>query len=70
MVCPQGEIKMSVDIEMTELLGSEKIVYFNIGNNRCSAKVPPEFLSDGKLELAFNKEDLYLFDKATGERIS
>ena len=70
MVCPQGEIKMSVDIEMTELLGSEKIVYFNIGNNRCSAKVPPEFSSDGKLELAFNKEDLYLFDKETGERIS
>ena len=69
MVCEDGDIKLEVDVDMTELLGSEKIAYFNIGTDRCSAKLPPEHSDGGKLELSIRREDLYLFDKETGERI-
>ena len=69
MVCEDCDIKLEVDVDMTELLGSEKIAYFNIGAGRCSAKLPPEHSDGGKLELSIRREDLYLFDKETGERI-
>lgn len=68
MVCG-GEIKLSVNIELTELLGSEKIAYFNIGNKKCSAKLPADFKIDETLELSINPADLYFFDKETGKRI-
>ena len=32
-----------VDIDITELLGSEKIAYFNIGDKKCSAKLPADY---------------------------
>ena len=68
MVCG-GEIKFSVNIDITELLGSEKIAYFNIGDKKCSAKLPADFNIDKTLELSIHPKDLYFFDKETGARI-
>ena len=68
MVCG-GEIKLSVNIDITELLGSEKIAYFNIGDKKCSAKLPADFNIDKTLELSINPKDLYFFDKETGARV-
>ena len=65
----QGNIKKTVDVEITELLGSERIVYFNIGNKKCSAKLPADYVVEKTLELSIKPEDLYLFDKETGKRI-
>ena len=42
MVCG-GDIKMTVDIEITELLGSEKIAYFTIGDKKCSANLNADY---------------------------
>ncbi len=67
MICG-GKIKKTVDIEITELLGSEKIVYFNIGDKKCSAKLPADYNFDKTLELSIREEDLYKFDKS-GKRI-
>ncbi len=67
MVCG-GNIKKVVDIEITELLGSEKIAYFSIGNKKCSAKLPAEYSFGGTLELSIREVDLYKFDK-NGNRI-
>ena len=64
-----GNIKFNVDVDITELLGSEKIVYFNIGNKKCSAKLPADFNVGKTIELSIKPEDLYLFDKETGKRI-
>ncbi len=67
MICG-GEIKKTVDIEITELLGSEKIVYFNIGDKKCSAKLPADYNFNKTLELSIHENDMYKFDK-TGKRI-
>lgn len=64
-----GDIKLTVKVDITELLGSEKIVYFNIKNTKCSAKLSADFQLDETLELSINPEDLYFFNKETGTRI-
>ena len=63
-----GNIKRTVDVEITELLGSERIVYFNIGNKKCSAKLPAEYNIEKTLDLSINESDMYKFD-SEGKRI-
>lgn len=68
MVC-DGNIKKIVNIEITELLGSEKVAYFSIGEHKCSAKLPADYNLTTTLELSIREEDLYKFDKNTGKRL-
>jgi len=64
-----SEIKLDVEVNMTELLGSEKIAYFNVGESKCSAKFSADYEFSKTLCLNINKSDVYLFDKKTGNRI-
>jgi len=68
MVCG-GSIKLNVAVDIQELLGSEKFVYFNIGDKKCSAKLPADYDVKDSLELSINPDDIYLFDKETGSNI-
>ncbi len=68
MICG-GSIKLTVNIEISELLGSEKIAYFNIGDKKCSAKLPADYNIGKTLELSINPQDLYFFNKEDGKRI-
>lgn len=74
MLCGQDissdKINLTVNIEMTELLGSEKIAYFNIGKSKCSAKLSAEYPLGKTLDISIRKEDIYLFDKETGKRVN
>ena len=63
-----GNIRKTVNVEITELLGSERIVYFNIGDKKCSAKLPAEYNIDTTLDLSINENDMYKFD-TDGNRI-
>ncbi len=65
-----GEFKLTVNIDMTELLGSEKIAYFTIGENKCSAKLSADFKFEKTLDLSINRNDIYLFDKESSKRIN
>ena len=69
MTNPSGRIKLNVKVEMTELLGSEQIAYFNIGENRCSAKLSAEQNIGEYLELSLDSNEFLYFDQKTGERI-
>lgn len=64
-----GDIKLSVNVDITEMLGSEIIVYFNIGDKKCSAKLPSDTKVGKTLDICINSHDLYKFNKQTGERI-
>lgn len=64
-----GDIKLSVNVDITEMLGSEIIVYFNIGDKKCSAKFPSDTKVGKTLDICINSHDLYKFNKQTGERI-
>lgn len=65
-----GEIRLTIDVDISEMLGSEKVVYFNVGTSKCSAKLPVETLISDKIELSIKEEDLYLFDKESGKRVN
>jgi len=70
MVNPTGKIKLKVKTEMTELLGSEQIIYFSIGKNKCCARVSTDFLIEDYIELSFDENNFLYFDKITGERLA
>lgn len=70
MTSSDGEIKLGARVDMSEMLGSEKIVYFFIGGTRCSVKLPPTFVVDENIILKINKKHIFLFDKDTGERLA
>lgn len=69
MTSPEGDVKLAVKVDISEMLGSEKIAYFNIGSTKCSIKLPPDFSIDEDLILRIDKNNLFLFDNQTGERI-
>lgn len=69
MTSADGDVKLAVKVDMSEMLGSEKIVYFYIGNTKCSVKLPPTFAVDEDLILKINKKNLFLFENETGARI-
>lgn len=58
-----GNIRKTVEVEITELLGNEKIIYFSIGNSKCSAKIPADFEVGKTIEISVNENDMYMFDK-------
>ena len=64
-----GDIRITAEVDITEMLGSEKIVYFNLGQTKCSAKLSVENKFDKTVELSVNPDDIYLFDKETGLRV-
>ena len=69
MTSVDGELKLAVKVDMSEMLGSEKIVYFYVGKTRCSVKLPPNFIIEDDLILKIDKNNLYFFDKETGKRL-
>ena len=61
------EIKAKVDI--SEMLGSEKIVYFNINDIKCSAKIDAQKQFGEEITLKIDPKDFLFFDVETKERI-
>lgn len=64
---PNCDITVKVDI--SEMLGSEKIVYFNINDSKCSAKVDAQKQFGDEITLKINTEDFLFFDVETKKRI-
>ena len=63
-------VKFSADVEICEMLGSEKIVYFSIQGKKCSVKLPPDYVVSNRIELAPDVKNMIFFDKSTGENVS
>jgi len=68
-ISTDGEIKLPVSIDIEEMLGSEKIVYFEVNGAKCCAKLPPEKQIEKQASLAFSLRDVHLFDAQTGMKI-
>ena len=64
-----GDIKFSTEVDIVEMLGSEKIVYFEIQGKKCSAKLSPDTCVKKQVELSVSLENMLFFDKETEKRI-
>lgn len=62
--------RLTIIPELTEMLGSEKLVHFNIAGKSVTAKLPPDFaLEVGKqVELSIDKAKILLFNLKTQVR--
>ena len=69
MTSPDGDITLTADIDISEMLGSETVVYFSLGSSKCCAKLDSDVNLSGRIEIKIKTSDLYKFDKASGERI-
>ena len=62
-------VTFEADVEINEMLGSENIVYFNIGDAKCSAKLPAEYEFGKSIKLGLNSDKLLLFDPESTKRL-
>lgn len=66
---PDGNIKFSAKVRITEMLGSKKIVYFDCNNKECLAEMPAENEYKCDILLSVKSEDILFFDAETEQRI-
>ena len=64
-----GEYKITVKPEIVEMTGGERLVYFDINNSKCVAKLPIDYKVDDKIDLKLAVKDMYFFDKDTEENL-
>lgn len=68
-LCDCANVELNVSVDISEMLGSEKIVYFTINDAKCSAKVDAQKQFDKNITLKFNSSDFLFFDKESNVRI-
>ena len=64
-----GDVTITVKPEIVEMTGGERIVYFSLNNCKCSARVPLDYLIGECMELKLSVNDMYFFNKESGEVI-
>lgn len=67
MIC--GDTVLTVTPDIVEMTGGERIIYFNLNGNKCSARLPLDYPIGGQVELRISEKDMYFFDKGSGEII-
>ena len=64
-----GDVSIKVKPEIIEMTGGERIVYFNLNGSKCSARVPLDYPIGENIELKISVNDMYFFDKESGDVI-
>ena len=64
-----GSTEIEVPVDIVEMTGGERIVYFYLNNNKCSAKVPLDYKFDKTIKLRISTDDMYFFNDSNGEVI-
>ncbi len=61
-----GSKNINANIDIIEMTGGEKNIYFELNGAKCCAKAPIDFKSEDNIELKLDIKDMYFFDKNTG----
>ena len=64
-----GSKSITVPVDIIEMTGGERIVYFNLNGSKCSARVPLDYTVNEQITLRLGTEDMYFFDKECGDII-
>ncbi len=66
---PNPNFEFTAQIDISEMLGNEQILYFKANNSNCSALIPPSFTFNKDFLFKINSEKILFFDVETGKRI-
>ena len=64
-----GGMSIRAKVEMSEMIGGEKIAYFKLNNAICSAKIPLNYKFDDSIEIRLSENEMYFFDTNDGMNI-
>ena len=64
-----GDVIINVEPYITEMTGSERIIYFYLNDAKCAAKLPLNYNYKEDVQLRLSVNDMYFFDEISGERI-
>lgn len=64
-----SNLELEVNVDIFEMLGSEKIVYFSVNGAKCSAKFDAQKKFEQKVCLHINTDNFLFFDKNTHNRL-
>ena len=64
-----GDNKIIATVDIVEMTGGDKNVYFNLNDSKCVAKVPLDYQFDKNIELRLNIKDMYFFNPISGENL-
>lgn len=65
----ENSIKINAQINFIEILGDEKLLYFEINGQKTTFKGKFDYKENDNCVLNLNSSDFYYFDSQTGERI-
>ena len=64
-----GDKELTVPVDIVEMTGGERIVYYYLNGNKCTAKIPLDYDFDKNITLRISAEDMYFFSSDSGEII-
>ncbi|MBQ9246144.1 sn-glycerol-3-phosphate ABC transporter ATP-binding protein UgpC [bacterium] len=64
-----SNFEFNANIDISEMLGNEQIVYFTANGNNCSAALPADMTINKRHNFKFNSNNILFFDSETGLRV-
>lgn len=64
-----SDFSFEVETEITEMLGSSKVIYFKANGIDCAASLSADYNTESRIKLNIKTEDIIYFDANTGKRI-
>ena len=64
-----GNIELQANIEIVEMCGADKNVYFSLNGNKCFAKAPLNLPCDNTVNLKLDFKNMFFFNVLTEKNI-
>lgn len=64
-----GSSVVSATTDIVEMTGGEILVYFDLNNSKCSAKIPLDYSFGDKIDLKLDIKNMFFFDKLSGKNL-
>lgn len=64
-----GSVDIWVKPDIIEMTGGERIIYFYLNGDKCSAKLPLDYPIGENVKLSISVNDMYFFDNESGDAI-
>ena len=64
-----GDTSLTVPVDIVEMTGGERIVYFYLNGSKCTAKIPLDYMFSDNITLRLSQDNMYFFNYENGDLI-